>query len=196
MPAESAVANAIPPSPPGHRSMRCLRCNMVQNIPLSKKGFACWQCNQLNLVESPAVGKDQPADTKEWLAEVRKENATDAGDPGKKWTTKKIMAAVAAAVAVPVLGYMFYSAAQDEKTVAEMRSDDPAVQAFYDKLVERGYGTMRSGDAENWARAMCRGGSTMLLWGKRSGAGGPYGPQDSFSFSLIAYGFCGAPDKQ
>lgn len=35
-----------PAAPPGMRSVKCPRCNAVQNVYDSQQGFQCWQCQQ------------------------------------------------------------------------------------------------------------------------------------------------------
>jgi hypothetical protein len=38
------VALLPPVAPKGMKSVRCARCNAVQNIPYTDKEFVCWQC--------------------------------------------------------------------------------------------------------------------------------------------------------
>jgi hypothetical protein len=35
----------LPKAPSGMRSVKCLRCNAVQNVPVSQPRWKCWQCS-------------------------------------------------------------------------------------------------------------------------------------------------------
>jgi len=190
---DSVYPTSVPPAPPGYRSTRCVRCNAVQNVELSQNGFSCWQCKLLNFVQPPSqASTEKPEqDMREWLSDARQ------ADPKPKWSNKKkILVAGAVALAVPILGSMYYSQYMDEKTVSERHSDNPTVQAFYDELVVKGFGNMRSGDAVKWAHAYCDGSATpWVIWGERDKFGNSYGPLDTGKFTSAATKLCGDPEK-
>ena len=67
-----------PPAPAGMRSVQCLRCNAVQNIPVSGTGFTCWQCGMSNTVPLASGvlpnGTQKSEDMEEWLNRVRRDD--------------------------------------------------------------------------------------------------------------------------
>jgi ribosomal protein S27E len=44
----------LPPAPAGMRSVKCTRCNAVQNVHASQTQFECWQCRTVIPLLSPA----------------------------------------------------------------------------------------------------------------------------------------------
>jgi hypothetical protein len=68
-----AVVPALPrPAPTGMRSVRCPRCNVVQNIPATDTTFECWQCKLVSEAAGAHVdtGKrppEPPEDLRDWL---------------------------------------------------------------------------------------------------------------------------------
>lgn len=78
-----AVVPKLPPKPPmGMRTVQCLRCNAVQNIPQGGPTFECWQCKLVSNVAGAdyvagggLIGRrapDDPEDIREWLNRVKK----------------------------------------------------------------------------------------------------------------------------
>lgn len=73
----AAAPRAKPQAPAGMRTVQCLRCNAVQNVPVNDPAFTCWQCGLANNVGSlppQNIGPQQPEDTREWLDRVRRES--------------------------------------------------------------------------------------------------------------------------
>ncbi|MFL0289325.1 hypothetical protein ACJH6H_29320 [Mycobacterium sp. SMC-21] len=73
----AVLPRQAPLAPLGMRSVSCVRCNAVQNVPKSDAEFECWQCKLTN--EVPALrrgnrsdGPDGPEDMREWLNRVKK----------------------------------------------------------------------------------------------------------------------------
>jgi ribosomal protein S27E len=66
----------LPPAPAGMRSVKCTRCNAVQNIGATQTSFRCWQCK---LVHGDAAQCLPPApeDAREWLDRVKSPSAAD-----------------------------------------------------------------------------------------------------------------------
>ena len=51
----------LPQAPPGMRSVKCLQCNMIQNVPESQRVYECWQCKASNeLWAAPPVASVEP----------------------------------------------------------------------------------------------------------------------------------------
>jgi hypothetical protein len=72
-----AVLPALPPPAPiGMRSVRCPRCNALQNIPATDPTFECWQCKLVSEaagahVDTPRRPPDDPEDLRDWLNRVK-----------------------------------------------------------------------------------------------------------------------------
>ena len=74
-----AVLPALPPpAPSGMRSVRCPRCNALQNIPGSDATFECWQCKLVADAAGAHVDTrrrlpEQPEDLRDWLNRHKRE---------------------------------------------------------------------------------------------------------------------------
>jgi len=165
----------VPPPPPGFFATHCVRCNAAQNIPVNNSPFyACWQCKTLNYPQQ--LQRNPPA--KEEIS--------------KKDKRVLIVGGIAfAVVMVPVLFVVGTNETENKKIVAESQSDDPKLQAFFDRLVKNDFGTMRRVDVVKWANEACNNTDGFLgIWGDKDSSGNAYGPLDNQTFKLAALSYC------
>jgi len=112
----------------------------------------------------------------------------------KKDKKLRIVLGIAVAAVASVAGVMFgRSVVEDNKTIATSRSDDPKVQAFYNRLVEEGLGNMRRGDAMRWAAQACNGTDGIMgIWDDKDASGREFSLTDNLKFKMAAQGYCGS----
>jgi hypothetical protein len=70
----------LPPAPAGMRSVKCTRCNAVQNVHPSQTQFECWQCKTVIPLLSPSgtVPPPKPKGAVAKAAPVKPKSATRA----------------------------------------------------------------------------------------------------------------------